>query len=57
MEADGMKIWSLIWVAVACFGMIAILSGHQHHIITFIVAMLMAIIAGREDDDNQLKPR
>lgn len=57
METDERKFWGTLWAIVACIGIIAVICGQTHHIMTFVIGLAMAIVAGREDDDNQLKPR
>lgn len=51
------KGWQIVWTGVALLGLVGVLLGSYHHIATFIIGITMAIIAGRTDDDNQLKPR
>lgn len=50
-------IWQKIWLAVAMLGLAGVILGNPHHIVTFIVGIILAIVAGRKDDNNQLKPR
>lgn len=51
------KGWQIVWTGVALLGFTGVLLGSHYHLATFIIGIIMAIMAGRNDDDNQLKPR
>ena len=49
-------MWQMIWMGVALIGIMGIILGKQHQIITVLIGTLMLIVA-EKDDNNQLKSR
>ena len=49
-----MKIWSIVWTIIAALAAVAVFLGNPHHILTFIVAAVLAALTGRKPDDDQL---
>lgn len=54
MGAKELKIWSIVWTIIAALAAVAVFLGNPHHILTFIVAAVLAALTGRKPDDDQL---
>lgn len=55
MEDRQPTFWGVIWMIVALTGMVAIILGHKHHILTLVIGTIMLIINEYADNYKQDK--
>lgn len=46
------NLWGIIWLIVAFVGLIAVILGYYHHMMTVIVATFLMTIAKEEDNQS-----
>lgn len=54
MEDNEPALWGVIWMGVALAGLVAIILGKEHHIITVILGTIMLMVTQNKDNNQTL---
>ena len=49
---DRLNTWSIFWLIVATGGLVGIILEHYQHLLTLMVGIIMMVVTGTEDEDN-----
>lgn len=52
MEDEKITPWELVWFGLAVAGIVGIILGHPHHLITVIFGTAMLMITRKRKDNN-----